>query len=534
MLEAANDFIKRLGMKDDKLPKTCDIKYVDFHYLNPTIGRVGFGDVFTDIEGYPDQSMTVGHLELDLENPANDSMSLYNQTYLDAREYSEILNSSTNAGSNMSGSARSGGGSSIAKALGGITTAVEKKTDEVEQHFVHRINETNQSVSDAYGLIGVKIHPTTGMPEKDENGNYIWVESGETYTVVFPAAADNPSALGYYELVDGEYVVTSDTYARDGKTYYEKTTTPVPEIWGNFTRSAWETIIGNSTEIDGTVLALSQIQTNAHGDMIINAINQWNSGTLTINANKIKINAANLIDIKGPNGHPLFTVTTDGAESYAVFNGELLAAALSSTDAEISHLYAADCSLDNIDVQSIWVRNCQYVVGEGASEVNRSMGNVIYSLDGTSEGTGANKGKIFINYTKLDGTTGSINFNIAATQFYIDGVAARTANRISGISLSGYNTSTGYATASMTVNSDDNTAVALSDYVYAGDIYAAGQRDVRDRILLIVRRWTTSTSYYDTNMGDGSQITLGNGEVCQILIKYGNEFLARYCYIGAP
>ena len=79
LLRAAEDFIKRRG---SQLPSTCDISFVDFHLLNPEIQRVAVGDIFTDIEGFYGQEMTVSSRDLDLANPGNDSMILGNREEL--------------------------------------------------------------------------------------------------------------------------------------------------------------------------------------------------------------------------------------------------------------------------------------------------------------------------------------------------------------------------------------------------------------------------------------------------------------------
>lgn len=42
-----------------------------------------------------------------------------------------------------------------------------------------------------------------------------------TYDAVTPTGGENPSELGWYEQVDSEYVLSTDTTVDDSKTYYE-------------------------------------------------------------------------------------------------------------------------------------------------------------------------------------------------------------------------------------------------------------------------------------------------------------------------
>lgn len=83
LLKAAEDYIKRLG---SQLPSTCDMTFVDFYIFNPEIMQVKLGDEFTSIEGFPGETMTVGEIQRDLENPANDNMVLRNKEEINAND----------------------------------------------------------------------------------------------------------------------------------------------------------------------------------------------------------------------------------------------------------------------------------------------------------------------------------------------------------------------------------------------------------------------------------------------------------------
>ena len=56
-----------------------------------------------------------------------------------------------------------------------------------------------------------------------EPGTDVIVADMSTYAEVTPEAGDNPSSEGWYEIVDGKYVLSEDTEVESGKTYYAKT-----------------------------------------------------------------------------------------------------------------------------------------------------------------------------------------------------------------------------------------------------------------------------------------------------------------------
>lgn len=54
-------------------------------------------------------------------------------------------------------------------------------------------------------------------------GENVAIADRSTYAAVTPQAGDDPSAEGWYELVNGKYVLSEDTEVDPLKTYYEKT-----------------------------------------------------------------------------------------------------------------------------------------------------------------------------------------------------------------------------------------------------------------------------------------------------------------------
>jgi len=62
-----------------------------------------------------------------------------------------------------------------------------------------------------------------GAGKKYKAGENVIVDDLSTYAAVTPQAGDNPSTEGWYELVNGKYVESTDTEVDSGKTYYAKT-----------------------------------------------------------------------------------------------------------------------------------------------------------------------------------------------------------------------------------------------------------------------------------------------------------------------
>jgi len=72
-----------------------------------------------------------------------------------------------------------------------------------------------------------------------------------TYTAVANPTG-NPNTKGYYELVDGSYVLTTDTTVTEGKTYYEA-------IPGAYTGTG---LVLQQKKIDGTFIFVSEDKSN--------------------------------------------------------------------------------------------------------------------------------------------------------------------------------------------------------------------------------------------------------------------------------
>lgn len=65
------------------------------------------------------------------------------------------------------------------------------------------------------------------------NTNVVIVDLS-SYAAATPAGTENPSTEGWYELVDGKYVLSTDTTVDSGKTYYAKTVDVKFDVMGAY------------------------------------------------------------------------------------------------------------------------------------------------------------------------------------------------------------------------------------------------------------------------------------------------------------
>lgn len=290
-------------------------------------------------------------------------------------------------------------------------TGFKANKQEIDDHWQHVTQVTDKGMSDSFGIIGVKIG-ADGMPMKDASGNYIWDDSGTG-----------------------------------------------GEIWGHLNRSAWTQVIQNHIQdANGNILSIAQVLTSADGQALIQAINDQQTGTAQINANRIHIQSTSGSGIElDQNGN----ISLNAGEAVNRINGQSGSGAVYLNAAMIhlngtgivsgsgngliapegwfTDLYAgsnggqfvvegsdirayaklyAEGGIDALDGATVAATNGEFA--------NLTVGNadVANAVDFIGPAT-ASGGQITIPWTRLDGTSGTpVNFNIAATQYYIDGVAA--------------------------------------------------------------------------------------------------------------
>ena len=368
--------------------------------------------------------------------------------------------------------------------------AAKKNAADVEKHYNHVVNVTDQGMEDCFGVIGVKLDPDTHQPMKDAQGNYIWA-----------GANDSPA-----------------------------------EIWGHFHRTAWQTLIANVvSDGQGNVLSIGQVSTSADGQVFITAINDQQTGTATINANRILINGnmtlngamssdSGMLWIKvaakfGSAGGQMVTIN-DGkvnASELQVNSGGALKIVGSSSGSGAPPIYSLGysdfsnfmTSIGTPDISNTGEFKVPYYslgVPDGSGGSQAGTIDITHYHDITAtEGTGTDAGKVFFTSGAVRSTAGTTNFNIAATQFFRDSVAARTAHSISQIDLGSGDT--GQSTQTVTVYSTDDHEEDVSVTVDASDVYTAGQ----DIVTIVKGTWgvgsTTGTRKIDFTKSAGTQDT---------------------------
>lgn len=227
---------------------------------------------------------------------------------------------------------------------------------EIDAHWVHVTDVTDKGMSDAFGILGVSIG-ADGMPAKDSSGNYIWDDSGTGGA-----------------------------------------------IWGHLNRNAWTSVIQNHIQdANGNILSIAQVLTNADGQALIQAINDQQTGTAAINANRIKLSATDTITLDA-----LLGVTS---------NGDLRVIGDLNVDDDIyvTGVYATG---------TIEGTRVQWNSGHGVLTMEDMYDDYSTCIDSITKNQNAPYGQIGINYTKFGGSTGTVNFNIASTQFFLDSVEA--------------------------------------------------------------------------------------------------------------
>lgn len=73
-----------------------------------------------------------------------------------------------------------------------------------------------------------------GAGKKYKAGTNVAVADLTTYAAVTPVGSEVPSSEGWYELVNGKYVLSTDTSVDSGKTYYSATVDVKFDVAGSF------------------------------------------------------------------------------------------------------------------------------------------------------------------------------------------------------------------------------------------------------------------------------------------------------------
>ena len=291
-------------------------------------------------------------------------------------------------------------------------SGLKAQKQEIDEHWVQVTDVTDKGMSDAFGIIGVSIG-ADGYPVKDGSGNYVWDDSGTG-----------------------------------------------GEIWGHLNRTAWSTqILNHIKDANGNIISLAEVYTDAYGNAIVNASNDQRTGTATINADRVRIGGAVTI-----------------GDAFGISNGSLLVKpmAIFGDSGNLVTINNGKVSADTVQINSTGSLKFGDGTGYGYRSIDSSTAGNLVTGFGTAAESG---GQISIPYYTVGipygsgASAGNINFNIAATQFYQDGVAAAAASGAASHNVSSISSITLYQSAAgqvvtkyptITYSNGDTTSIAQS------------------------------------------------------------------------
>ena len=70
--------------------------------------------------------------------------------------------------------------------------------------------------------------------KKYKAGTNVAVADLTTYSAVTPVGSENPSSEGWYELINGKYILSTDTVVDSEKTYYSAVVDVKFDVAGSF------------------------------------------------------------------------------------------------------------------------------------------------------------------------------------------------------------------------------------------------------------------------------------------------------------
>lgn len=263
---------------------------------------------------------------------------------------------------------------------------------------------------------------------------------------------------------------------------------------------AWQQNINNE------ILRQAGLSLDANGVIVYanDNVNNWQS-KLNVQANRIglvvsgtganaSIKAAEIVAAINQSGSSV-TISAD----HILLDGQAVATSLVGYNVNVAQLEASNLDvLGSMTVdQSI---TCDQVITNAVTIDGADAANAIVSF-GSASSSG---GSITIPTTTLGGSAGpSINFNIAATQFFIDSVAAARPHSLSTITLG--SNDTGTSTQLVTVFCLDDEEYDLNTTVNASAVYNAGRNSV--------------DFYSESGWSSGSKtLTLDNGKTSTVTI----------------
>ena len=426
LLSRAEDYITRHGSGPSS---SCKIGFVDWSHLNPDVMDVRIGDTFTAIEGFADQVMTVSEQHLEFSNPGDDSITLKNPAEL-------AMELSPDGPSSASGAAGAGGLSSM--------TNNQANNSEAISRLYKYIQEGEKLLQLHTDDIQITAEKTLQLSTAIAN-----ITAGQMYLV----AEEMPDPDNPGQMLPGEIQLVAREVTADGdiRTTLTVSLGNVSVTNGDFTVSGY--MKAQDIEAEGYVKA-QDVEAMGY-----------------IKARDVEADYIKVRDI----------------DSYGFIRAQDIEAAgyikASELQAEISNLgslYVGDISGNEVSADVVDA----FSINTGALEINGlgvyptntiSMGSVasgtFWGLDDLSLAHShaitatASGGGVTITMGAEQATGGTANFNIADTQFYIDGISAAKASMGLSRSLNVISVAEGGA-SSYTVEADNSLTYYSADHIY--------------------------------------------------------------------
>lgn len=424
LLSRAEDYITRHGSGPSS---SCKIGFVDWSHLNPDVMDVRIGDTFTAIEGFADQVMTVSEQHLEFSNPGDDSITLKNPAEL-------AMELSPDGPSSASGAAGAGGLSSMTNNQANNSEAISKlykyiqegeKLLQLHTDDIQITSEKTLQLSTAIANItaGQMYLIAEEMPDPDNPGQML---PGEIQLVAREVTADGDIrttltvSLGNVSVTNGDFTVSGYMKAQDIEAEGYVKGRDV-EAMGYVKAAEVAAEYAKITEVESEFASIRRLMADY------------------ITADEVEATYATISDLNAMeaflyNGQFTHIHADDGQFGELTVNGQTL---MSQSTISMGSVASAD----------FW----------GSDDLSLAHSHAITAT--------ASGGVVTITMGAEQATGGTANFNIADTQFYIDGISAAKASMGLSRSLNVISVAEGGA-SSYTVEADNSLTYYSADHIY--------------------------------------------------------------------
>ena len=364
LLREAEQFITK---RRTNLPSVCDVNFVDFHYLNPDLPYLFLGNRFTNIEGFSGTAMTATDLTLDLEDPANDELTLKNDEEME----NDNPSSKGRNASSISSKSRSGRGG--LSGLGGKTykyiTESENQLTLNTKEIMIAAEERLQLSSKVTYLTGHNLYLLATQTDPQDPAK---IQIG-----VYNKLNDGTSGSNALFTFDNVSIKSSDV---SGKRKFG--TTEVDEITGSQFWANRNSIVALNGKMyvgrDGKVHVISG--SGMMADRGQASYGLYDENNLTAGILISKINDQSTAKIKADN------IELDGEVIVGTVDGRK---ALKAGVAKFESVWCGDILTDEVNTDELWCEMAQIDLLTIGNH-QRNVGDAVYDLRIVAPSSGSN------------------------------------------------------------------------------------------------------------------------------------------------